>query len=215
VGHQAITERHSFWFARAVRSGPVVPTTFSDFFAASAGVAGALIGLLFVAISVAPDLADAEKRAELDVRAGVAFSALVDALVVALFALIPGANLGTSALVVASTGFASCIALGIVLMRTVDAARRVRQLRLLIAQAMVFVVQFIAAFELIRHPADVSIVRSLSILVVGFFIIGIARAWQMIGARDTGLFRVVREAIRERSASPAPTVGPDHSTARE
>jgi hypothetical protein len=32
--------------------------------------------------------------------------------------------------------------------------------------------------------------------------VGIARAWELIGARDTGLFHAVRDAIHERSASP-------------
>jgi len=48
---------------------------------------------------------------------------------------------------------------------------------------------------------------------VVFFVVGIARAWQLIGARDTGLLRTVGEAIRERSAptkgsAPDPPVEP-------
>jgi len=62
------------------------------FFASSAGVAGALIGLLFVAISVAPAEPTAAQQVEFDIRAGVAFSALTDALTVSLFALIPGST---------------------------------------------------------------------------------------------------------------------------
>ena len=184
----------------------MVPSTFSDFFAASAGVAGALIGLLFVAISVAPSASDPEQRLELDVRAGVAFSALTDTLVVALFALIPGVDLGVPALVTATVGFASCIALGIVLWRAGTAANRGRNLRLLGIQGLVFAYQFSVALQLVGNAHDQTAVKTLAVLTVVFFLVGIARAWQMIGARDTGLFRVVRQAIHER---PAPSTAPE------
>jgi len=185
----------------------MVPDTFTAFFAASAGVAGALIGLLFVAISVAPALADVERRLELDVRAGVAFSALTDALVVSLIALIPGVSLGVPALVAACAGFASCLGLGMVLMRGTGVVNRGRQLRLLGAQSLVFVYQFLVALQLRGDPHDQSAVRTLAILTVVFFLVGIARAWQLIGARDTGLLRTVGQAIRERSA-PTESPGP-------
>jgi hypothetical protein len=151
----------------------VVPSTYSAFFAASAGVAGALIGLLFVAISIAPAAGAGQQRLELDVRAGVAFSALTDTLVVALFALIPGVSLDRPAMAVAAAGFASCVAL-----------------------------------ELAGQPNQQSAVRSLAILSVIFFVIGIARAWELIGARDTGLVHAVREAIHDRT-EPSKSSQPD------
>lgn len=184
----------------------MVPSEFSDFFAASAGVAGALIGLLFVAISVAPPDGGPDRRIDLDVRAGVAFSALTDALAVSLFALIPGVDLGTPALVVAVTGLASCIGLGIVLWRAGRIAGRGRKVRLLILQGAVFALQAAAAIQLVRSPHDASVVRYLAVLTVVFLLVGMARAWQLIGARDTGLIHTVRRVIEER---PAPAAGPD------
>lgn len=57
-------------------------------------MAGALIGLLFVAISVSPEkIAGAKAIAEHQVRAAAAFSVLVDTLVIALIALLPEARL--------------------------------------------------------------------------------------------------------------------------
>jgi hypothetical protein len=186
----------------------VVPSTYSAFFAASAGVAGALIGLLFVAISVAPAAGAGQQRLELDVRAGVAFSALTDTLVVALFALIPGVSLDRPAMAVAAAGFASCVALEIVLVRATDVSHRGRQIRLLAVQSLVFVYQFIVGIQLAGQPDQQSAVRSLAILSVIFFLIGIARAWELIGARDTGLVHAVREAIHDRS-EPSKSSQPD------
>jgi hypothetical protein len=180
----------------------LVPSSFTAFFAASAGVAGALIGLLFVAISVAPRESGRQQRVELDIRAGVAFSALTDALVVALFALIPGISLATPTMSVAATGFASCVALGFVLLRAEGITQRGRQVRLLAIQSVVFVYQFVVGLQLSGQPDQPSHIRTLSILTVIFFLVGIARAWELIGARDTGLFHAVRDALHEHSTSP-------------
>ena len=175
----------------------MVPPQFTDFFVACAGVAGALIGLLFVAISVSSEHLGPVERLEFDVRAGVAFSALTDSLVVALFALIPGVRLGVPALVVAVAGIASCVAMGIVMWRTEGIDGRARKMRLLALQAAVFVAQVVPAVQLAQDPHDDSAIRSLAVLTVVFFLIGMARAWQLIGGRDTSLLHVVRTAVRQ------------------
>src|SRR6266700_1855399 len=86
----------------------MVPAAFANFFVASTGAGAALVGLLFVALSIAPEQtvlegASLEKRA----LATSAFTALLNAFFISLAALIPSSNLGWTALVlslVALTG---------------------------------------------------------------------------------------------------------------
>ena len=80
----------------------MVPVSYHDFFGGCATVAGALIGLLFVAISVSPEkLAGDKASADHQVKAGAAFSALVNTLVMALIALLPGVSLGPASIALA------------------------------------------------------------------------------------------------------------------
>ena len=176
---------------------------FGPFFAATAAVAGALIGLLFVAVSVAPERTDGGERIVADVRAGIAFSCLVNPLAVSLFALIPGMDVGQTAGAVGVVSFASCCALALVLLREATPGRlRRQQLWRLVVQALVFAGAAFVGFELARHPKDEGLERTVCVLIVVLFLIGIARAWQLIGARDTSL---VGEMARTLGARRHPT----------
>jgi len=65
--------------------------SYTSFFAGSAGVAGALVGLLFVALSVSPERLKATRESiEHQSIAATAFTALVDALFLSLTGLLPG-----------------------------------------------------------------------------------------------------------------------------
>jgi hypothetical protein len=73
-------------------------TSAHEFFQASASVAGALIGLLFVAIAVAPERILGPDASDVHgVRAAATLTAFTNALAVVLFGLIPGFDAGDAA----------------------------------------------------------------------------------------------------------------------
>jgi hypothetical protein len=80
----------------------VVPRSYLEFMITSAGAAGAMIGLLFVAISLRSDLVfgvNAPRRAK--TLASSSFTGLVNAFSLAMLAIVPGTNIGVGMVILA------------------------------------------------------------------------------------------------------------------
>ena len=178
----------------------MVPAEIHDFFLASAGVAGALIGLLFVAISVSAErLARQNTEAQLHrVRASAALTAFLNALIVSLFALVPGHKIGPTSVIVAVLDLGFVVA-ALLSLRSAQRVRwgTLRDLVFLVALVAVFVVQFITGVQILAQPDDSGNVNTIAVLVIVCFLIGIARAWQLIGGPSIGLTQEVTELVRD------------------
>lgn len=177
----------------------MVPVSFHDFFGGCATIAGALIGLLFVALSVSPESLKGENaRTEHQVRAGAAFSSLVNTMVIALVALLPTADLGTAGLILSAAGLGTTVALIIVLARE---RRRIGRgdLSMFVILLTLYGLQLANSVHLGTAPHNAGLVVNQGVLAIGFFLFGIARAWQLVGARDFGLVSAMASMIH-RSA---------------
>jgi hypothetical protein len=185
----------------------MVPAGIHDFFAASAGVAGALIGLLFVAITVSAERLAREKPGSQvhRIRAAAALIAFTNALAVSLFSLIPGQKIAVTSVVVAAFGllFVAAALLSLLRLRQLRWAA-VRDALFLLGLAVVFVIQLDEGISLIADPANSGDVNTIAILVVCCFLIGIARAWELAGGPSIRLTREVTSLVRDHERGKEP-----------
>ena len=183
---------------------------FHDFFVASAGVAGVLMGLLFVAISVAPERLLSETAAQAHrVRASAALTSFTNALVVSLFALVPRMHLGWPATSVAIVGLLFVAGSLVSLLRVRRSQPgELRDAAFLVGLVVVFALQLLYGIRLIRHKEAFGPLQDLSVLVIVCFLIGIARSWELIGGPSISLFSQLG-ALRKHGGDEAPRSSSD------
>lgn len=164
--------------------------SYSNFFVGSLTVAGALTGLLFVALSVAQEKADVSQSLERQAVAATAFTALVDALWVSLTALLPGGaegdGLSTASLILGLLGATSTASLAIRLWRVRAGGRKFsrRWPVVLPAIAIMYGAQVVTA---ITSNTAAAALRNGATFVMIFFAVGIARSWELLGLRGGGI----------------------------
>jgi hypothetical protein len=185
----------------------MVPEGIRSFFAASAGVGGALIGLLFVAMSVSAErLARDEAGAQVHrIRAVAALTAFTNALTVSLFALIPGHKIGPTSVSVAAVGllFVAAALLSLVRLRQLRWAT-IRDALFMVGLAVVFVIQLVEGLGINAQPSNSGDVDTIAILVIFCFLIGIARAWELIGGPSIGITHEVTALVRSHNRDEEP-----------
>jgi hypothetical protein len=186
----------------------MVPDDLHDFFVAAAGVAGALVGLLFVAISVSSGrLSEKEASAPIHrIRAAAALTAFTNALTVSLFALIPGHKVGTTTIAVAAVGLGFILSslLSLIRLRLLT-SRRALDAVFLLGLIITFALQLYEGIRVNAHPDDADPVRTIAVLVVVCFLLGISRAWELIGGPTFGVSHEVTALIHHpHDADPTP-----------
>jgi hypothetical protein len=192
----------------------VVFGTYRDLFAAIAGAGGALTGLLFVALSVAPNRGPAAGSPVIqNVRVAAALLAFTNALAVALFSLVPGTHAGYPAVVLGVIGILfTAAAIRSILASQTTRREQQQQLGLIGLLLLIFGTELIAGIAALADPGGGTPVELISYALVTSLIVGIARSWELVGERDTGILASIA-ILSGRAPGPdgraAPGAGPE------
>ena len=180
--------------------------SYNDFFAGSATIAGALVGLLFVALSIQPERNRDRHSVEHRAVAGTAFIALIDALFTSLIGLQPGAGLRYGAIIFGALGLLSSINLSRRLWRARREVRLSRRWSTFMGFIMiVYAAQLVVGLSSIKPAAQASYTAA---FIYAMFSLGIARSWELLGMQGTSLVETIREALPH-----AHPHGPGHPSA--
>ena len=165
----------------------MVPTSFLNFFEASAGAGAALIGLLFVAISISPERIFQREKPEQQMVAMSAFTALVNAFFISLGALIPQVYIAWVVAALAFFGVSKTLNMGVRLFRGRVASSRATALRravLVIVSLVIYGYEGYVAIRLIEAPNTNTTewVQVIAVLTMAVYGLGLTRAWELLGA---------------------------------
>jgi hypothetical protein len=182
----------------------MVTAEFQPFFLASVGASAALIGLLFVSVSVAPErIFGAESDPRRQVQAISAFSALANVFFISMSSLIPGVAIG---IVVTAVAAASILQLLGLLARArtwrADWITAIRGALLFVVSAIIYGTELYLGLLLWLRPSTAALIGLLEVLL-GAYAIGLGRAWQLLGAPRIGLVTYVLDFL-ERRERPRP-----------
>jgi hypothetical protein len=168
----------------------MVPPEFANFFIACASAGGALVGLLFVAISIAPEqIVTPRAPLERQAVAGSAFTALVNAFFLSLVALIPHFNFGAVIVPFSSLCLLTSLIQAWQLFRSLKSWQSLlRRAFLVLLSVALYGLELVNGFQLITDPSQVGIVYALVSCLLGAFALGLTRAWELLGVHRYGLF---------------------------
>ena len=167
----------------------MVPSAFLSFFITAASAGGALIGLLFVAVSIAPHrTVQLSAPVESRVIASSTFTALFNGFFISLGAVLPFWNIGGLTLIVSLIGVINSLSQGWLMLRPWPSWKNaVRRMVLTVVSLYLYVYELICAIQLLVSPAHSPLIFTLSILIMGIYSLALVRAWELLGVQRTGL----------------------------
>jgi hypothetical protein len=181
----------------------VVAGNYRDFFVVIATCSATLIGLLFVAMSVSMGRAQAHPQVIREFRAAATLLAFTNPFTVALFGLVPGSNIGYPAAIVGTIGVLF-IAAGVRTSLSLPSQQQQRrpQLALVVALLVVFGLQIVNGVALIINSRHGGALGTIGDVLIASLLIGIGRAWELVGEWDAGLFASLARLIGHQPQAP-------------
>jgi hypothetical protein len=166
----------------------VVLGAYRDLFTVIATSAATLTGLLFVAMSVSEGHGKTHPPVVREFRAAASLLAFINAFAVSLFGLVPRQNIGVPAAVLGVIGiFFTAAGLRTTLALPLAEQRRRAQFVLIALLLVTFGFELVFAIALLVHSHRTWAVADIGDVLIASVLIGIARAWELVGNWDTGV----------------------------
>ena len=179
----------------------MVPGAYDAYLGAAATASAALIGLLFVAVSVRDDsIFGPNATPGGEALAITAFTGLVNSFVVSLLGLIPKVNIGEPAVIAAVIGIVATVRL----QRQLHASRN---LIVLAVTLLAYAAQFGYGVLLILSPHDSNQLINLSFIIFVTLILSLQRAWSLLKGKHLA---AARDSAVPGDHDPPPGSGPGH-----
>jgi hypothetical protein len=167
----------------------MVPSDYINFFTTAATTGGALIGLLFVAISLAPErtvLVSAPLEAR--IVSGGTFTAMLNAFFISLGALLPHTNIGWFAIVWSIIGIVNSLTQARAFLSPWPSWQNVlRRTWLTVLSLCLYIIELVCSVQLLFSPTNETPVFYLGLSVLIIYAIALLRAWELLGVQRTGL----------------------------
>lgn len=166
----------------------MVPSVFLAFFTASAGAGAALVGLLFVAVSLAPEqIVSRHAPVERQTVAGSAFTALVNAFFLSLVALIPQVDFGAFVIPISVVSLLfTLLPVWALLKAPKNWASLLRRTTLVCVSLILYGLELWNGIGILNAPTQQGFVYALVFIMLGIIFLGLTRAWELLGARRYG-----------------------------
>lgn len=177
----------------------MITAEFLPFFTASVAASAALIGLLFVSVSIAPERVFGEQSDAVRMAQALsAFSALANVFFLSMLALVPDIRFGIVVATVAAPSTLQTLALLRLARKWRSTGILTRGLLLFLASAAIYGYEFAIGIGLIRDPANKGIMINLLLVITGAYAIGLGRAWELLGAPRFGLLGYLWSLLSSR-----------------
>lgn len=166
----------------------MTPAAYQPFFSASVAASAALIGLLFVSVSIAPErVFGKDAEAGRQAQALSAFTALANVFFISFGGLMPDVPLGVLVTIVSLPAVLQTLAL-LGLLRHWRAEHAIyRGVLLFLASAAVYAGELVIGINMWQSGAGPGLTGGLLDLLLAGYAIGLGRAWELMGAPRSGV----------------------------
>lgn len=193
----------------------MVPQEYYTFFMTAAGAGAALIGLLFVAVSIAPQRTVQPGAPVVSrVISSSTFTALLTGFFISLGAVLPHFNIGVLTIVMSLVGAMNSLNQAWLMLRPWPSWQNVvRRMWLTAISLYLYVQTLVCAIQILIAPNQGYLVYYVGELLLGIYGLALLRAWELLGVQRTGLLAWLNPLYEESTDTGKPVAHTDHSDA--